>query len=186
MALSLAAGGMLAACGGGDTQSTSSESKLLANGEACNAAWSSTAVYVGGNTVSYAGVNYTAAYWTQNNNPSTSSGSAGSGQPWIPGFTCGGTTTTTTTKATTTTTKASTTTTAASTTTTKATTTTTKASSTTTAATTTPKATTTTTAVSSCPAYVAGTAYASGATVSNAGGYYTCDVGGWCSSGASA
>lgn len=172
MALCLATGVVLTACGGSDSQGpVTNETKLLADGETCNAAWVSTTAYVGGNKVSYAGRNYTAAYWTQNNNPATSSGPAGSGQPWIPGYLCGGTTTTT--KATTTTTKAATTTTKASTTTTKASTTTTKA-------------TTTTTVISSCPAYVAGTAYASGKTVTNAGGYYTCDVSGWCSSGATA
>ena len=157
---------MFTACGGNDAQGpVTNDAKLLADGEACNPAWVSTTAYVGGNAVSYSGRNYTAAYWTQNNNPSTSSGPAGSGQPWIPGYLCGGTTTTT--KATTTTTKAATTTTATGTTTTKATTTTTKAG-------------------SSCPAYVAGTTYAVGASVTNAGGAYTCDVSGWCSGGASA
>ena len=136
MAICLAGGGMLVACGG---ESQGNSTTLLANGEACNATWVSTTAYVTGNAVSYAGRNYTAAFWTQNNNPSTSSGAAGSGQPWISGFTCG---TATTTAATTTTTKAATTTTAA------ATTTTTKAATTTTAAatTTTTKAATTTTA----------------------------------------
>ena len=33
-----------------------------------------------------------------------------------------------------------------------------------------------------CPAYVAGTAYNHGDVVSNAGGFYQCDVAGWCSS----
>jgi hypothetical protein len=32
--------------------------------------------------------NYTAAYWTQGNDPCTSSGAAGSGQPWRPGVSC--------------------------------------------------------------------------------------------------
>lgn len=126
MAFCLVAGGMLAACGGNDTQGpVASGASLLADGEACNAAWVGTTAYVGGNKVSYSGRNYTAAYWTQNNNPSTNSGPSGSGQPWITGYLCGGATTTT--KATTTTTKASTTTTKATTTTTKATTTTTVA-----------------------------------------------------------
>ena len=31
---------------------------------------------------SYSGVNYTANYWTQNQNPSTNNGPTGSGQPW--------------------------------------------------------------------------------------------------------
>lgn len=147
--------GMLAACGG-DASDTSQQT-LLANGEACNAAWNSASVYFGGDKVSYLGVNYTAAYWTQGNSPASNSGPAGSGQPWIPGFTCGGTPTTT--SGTTTTTKISTTT----------------------------KATTTTTlGPSSCPAYVAGTTYAVGKIVTNAGGHFSCTVSGWCSTGATA
>jgi chitinase len=59
---------------------------------ACFAAWSSSAAYNGGAQVSYGGVNYTAAYWTQGNNPSTNNGAAGSGQPWISDGACGGTT----------------------------------------------------------------------------------------------
>src|SRR5207253_10163615 len=126
MALCLATGVVITACGGTDAQGpVTNEAKLLADGEACNPAWVSTTAYTGGNAVSYSGRNYTAAYWTQGNNPSTKSGASGSGQPWITGFLCGGTTTTT--KATTTTTKAATTTTATgTTTTTTATTTTTK------------------------------------------------------------
>lgn len=173
--LCLASGGLLVACGSGDssTSTTGNPAKLLADGEPCYAAWISTTAYVGGNTASYGGRNYTAAYWTQGNNPSTNNGPAGSGQPWIAGFTCGGTTTTT--KATTTTTKATTTT-------TKAVTTTTG-----TGTTTTTKATTTTTIGSgNCSAYVAGTSYAVGKVVTNAGGYYSCTVAGWCSLGASA
>ncbi len=42
-------------------------------------AWSATATYAGGNTVSYAGSQYTAAYWNQNDAPDTHSGAAGSG-----------------------------------------------------------------------------------------------------------
>src|SRR5579872_4170703 len=56
----------------------------------CWAAWNSTTAYVGGSQVSYNGVNYQSAYWTQNNNPSTSNGPAGSGQPWIPEGSCSG------------------------------------------------------------------------------------------------
>ena len=50
---------------------------------ACYTAWSSTQVYTAGAEVSYSGENYTAAYWTEGNNPSTSSGTSTSGQPWI-------------------------------------------------------------------------------------------------------
>lgn len=58
------------------------------SGGSCWAAWSSTVAYTGGAQVSYNGENYQAAYWTQGNNPSTSSGAQGSGEPWIPEGTC--------------------------------------------------------------------------------------------------
>ncbi|WP_035059143.1 carbohydrate-binding protein [Andreprevotia chitinilytica] len=58
----------------------------------CYAAWSSSTAYGGGSLVSYNGVNYKAAFWTQGNNPSTSSGAAGSGQPWTVVGSCGGST----------------------------------------------------------------------------------------------
>src|SRR5690349_16638456 len=61
---------LLVACGG-TTDSSSSGSKLMATTAACYATWSSSAVYTGGQTASYNGVNYTAAYWTQGQNPST-------------------------------------------------------------------------------------------------------------------
>src|SRR5579872_1366325 len=59
-------------------------------GGTCWAAWVSTTAYNGGAQVSYSGANYQAAYWTQGNTPSTSSGPAGSGQPWIPEGSCSG------------------------------------------------------------------------------------------------
>src|SRR6185312_4671060 len=84
------AAGSLAACGG-TSDSSSSNSKMLATTTACYAAWNSTIAYNGGAQVSYNGVNYTAAYWTQGNNPSTTNGPAGSGQPWISNGACGST-----------------------------------------------------------------------------------------------
>src|SRR6185437_9641137 len=81
---------LLVACGG-TTDTSSSGSKMLATTTACYAAWVSTTAYNGGATVSYNGVNYTAAYWTQNQNPSTNNGPAGSGQPWISNGACGST-----------------------------------------------------------------------------------------------
>lgn len=48
----------------------------------CDAPWSSILVYIGGMTVSEAGVNYQTNWWTQGNAPATKSGPAGSGQPW--------------------------------------------------------------------------------------------------------
>jgi hypothetical protein len=61
----------------------------------CAGAWSSSAVYVGGNVASRTcggtTSNYTAAYWTQGNDPCTSSGGAGSGAPWgLPSACSGG------------------------------------------------------------------------------------------------
>jgi chitinase len=57
------------------------------------AAWNSTTAYNGGQQVSRVcgGTTnlYTAAFWTQGNDPCTSSGGAGSGQPWIPNGACG-------------------------------------------------------------------------------------------------
>lgn len=57
---------------------------------ACAAAWNSTTAYTGGQTASYNNVNYTANWWTQGNNPSTSNGGSGSGQPWTSNGACGG------------------------------------------------------------------------------------------------
>src|SRR5579872_1934059 len=59
-------------------------------GPACWAAWVSTTAYTGGAQVSFKNVNYQAAFWTQNNEPDTNNGPAGSGQPWIPEGACGG------------------------------------------------------------------------------------------------
>jgi len=58
-------------------------------GGTCWSAWNASAVYTGGAQVSRNGQNYQAAYWTQGNDPATSSGPAGSGQPWIPMGSCG-------------------------------------------------------------------------------------------------
>lgn len=56
----------------------------------CWSAWNANAVYTAGAQVSYNGVNYQAAYWTQGQRPDLYSGPPGSGQPWIPMGTCGG------------------------------------------------------------------------------------------------
>ncbi|HEY2286737.1 MAG TPA: carbohydrate-binding protein [Streptosporangiaceae bacterium] len=57
---------------------------------ACAAAWSSGAVYTAGQQASEAGINYTANWWTQGNDPATSNGGSGSGQPWTSGGSCTG------------------------------------------------------------------------------------------------
>ena len=57
------------------------------------AVWSAGAVYTGGDTVTHEGATYKANWWTQGNNPATSSGGPGSGQPWTKVASCGGATT---------------------------------------------------------------------------------------------
>ena len=46
------------------------------------AAWNAGTAYTTGDTVVYNSVTYRANWWTQGNNPATSSGPEGSGQPW--------------------------------------------------------------------------------------------------------
>ncbi len=60
------------------------------SGTTCWPAWNANTAYTGGAQVSYNGVNYQAAYWTQGQRPDLYSGPAGSGQPWIPMGSCGG------------------------------------------------------------------------------------------------
>src|ERR1700754_5213401 len=57
---------------------------------ACAPAWSATAVYVGGNSASQSGHNYTAKWWTQNESPATHSGQW---DVWADNGACGGGTT---------------------------------------------------------------------------------------------
>src|SRR5689334_17553662 len=57
---------------------------------ACAPAWSATAVYVGGNSASQNGHNYTAKWWTQNESPATHSGQW---DVWADNGACGGGTT---------------------------------------------------------------------------------------------
>ncbi len=64
------------------------------SGTACWPAWNASTAYTGGAQVSYNGVNYQAAYWTQGQRPDLYSGPAGSGQPWIPMGSCGSVTAT--------------------------------------------------------------------------------------------
>src|SRR4051812_44247362 len=60
---------------------------------ACAPEWSATAVYVGGNSSSQSGHNYTAKWWTQNESPATHSGQW---DVWADNGACGGGTTPTT------------------------------------------------------------------------------------------
>ncbi|MEY9845596.1 chitinase [Streptacidiphilus sp. BW17] len=56
----------------------------------CATAWSSATVYTAGQQASENGTNYTANYWTQGNDPATSNGGSGSGQPWTSNGACTG------------------------------------------------------------------------------------------------
>jgi chitinase len=56
----------------------------------CAAAWSSTAVYTAGDQASENGINYTANWWTQGNDPATNNGGSGSGEPWTSDGACTG------------------------------------------------------------------------------------------------
>jgi chitinase len=80
-ALGLTAGGAVLALASGPAAQAST---------ACAAAWSSTAVYTAGDQASESGINYTANWWTQGNNPATNNGGSGSGQPWTSDGACTG------------------------------------------------------------------------------------------------
>jgi hypothetical protein len=56
----------------------------------CAAAWSSTTVYTGGEQASENGINYTANWWTEGNDPATNNGGSGSGEPWTSDGSCTG------------------------------------------------------------------------------------------------
>ncbi len=56
----------------------------------CNPTWISTTAYTAGMKVSLNGINYTANFWTQGQNPSTNNGGPGSGQPWTSNGSCSG------------------------------------------------------------------------------------------------
>jgi chitinase len=73
---------------------TATATPTTGSGPACAAAWASASAYNGGTTVSRtcgsSTSNYTSGFWTQGNDPCTSSGPSGSGQPWGPPTACGG------------------------------------------------------------------------------------------------
>jgi hypothetical protein len=76
----LTAGSVLALAGGPAAQASTT----------CAAAWSSTTVYTAGEQASEDGINYTANYWTEGNDPAASNGGSGSGEPWTSGGSCTG------------------------------------------------------------------------------------------------
>jgi chitinase len=85
----LIAGSALALTAGGSVLALASGPAAQA-ATACAAAWSSTAVYTAGMQASESGINYTANWWTEGNNPATNNGGAGSGQPWTSDGACSG------------------------------------------------------------------------------------------------
>src|ERR1700678_2607409 len=85
----LIAGSALALTAGGSALALASGSTAQAS-TTCAAAWSSSAVYTAGNQASESGINYTANWWTQGNNPATNNGGSGSGQPWTSDGSCTG------------------------------------------------------------------------------------------------
>jgi hypothetical protein len=78
------------ACVGAST--TTVDAGTPDSGTSCTApAWNAATVYLGGTTVSFQGNEYTAAYYTQNQEPDLNDGPPGSGQPWGSPVPCGGT-----------------------------------------------------------------------------------------------
>ena len=85
----LIAGSALGLTAGGSVLALTSGSVAQA-ATTCAAAWSASTVYTGGQQASENGINYTANWWTQGNDPATSNGGSGSGQPWTSNGACTG------------------------------------------------------------------------------------------------
>jgi hypothetical protein len=80
-ALGLTAGGTVLAVASGAVAQASTT---------CAAAWSSTTVYTAGDQASEDGINYTANWWTEGNDPAANNGGSGSGEPWTSDGACTG------------------------------------------------------------------------------------------------
>jgi len=89
-ALGLIAGGSVLALTSGSSAQVSLALSAAQTSTACSTAWSSTAVYTAGDQASENGINYTANWWTQGNDPATNNGGSGSGQPWTSDGSCTG------------------------------------------------------------------------------------------------
>jgi hypothetical protein len=85
----LIAGSALGLTVGGSVLAVASGSAAQAS-TTCAAAWSSTTVYTAGGQASENGINYTADYWTEGNDPATNNGGSGSGEPWTSDGSCTG------------------------------------------------------------------------------------------------
>jgi hypothetical protein len=79
------------ACVGASTGTTDAGSPDSGTGACTAPAWSAATVYLGGTTASFQGNQYTAAYYTQNQEPDLNNGPPGSGQPWRSPVPCSGT-----------------------------------------------------------------------------------------------
>jgi chitinase len=93
-ALGLIAGGSVLALTSTSSAHPSLSLSAAQTSTACATAWSSTAVYTAGDQASEDGINYTANWWTQGNDPATNNGGSGSGQPWTSDGACGSSTAT--------------------------------------------------------------------------------------------
>lgn len=101
LVMSVICSAILSACnGGGSTSSVQSNGLSRAGGmnltgsssDPCSgvATWNSSTVYsTAGTLVVQNGIEYKNNWWTQGNNPTTNSGSSGSGQPWTQVAVCG-------------------------------------------------------------------------------------------------
>jgi chitinase len=89
-AFGLIAGGSVLALTSRSGAQTSLALSAAQTSTGCAAAWSSSAVYTAGDQASENGINYTANWWTQGNDPATNNGGSGSGQPWTSDGSCTG------------------------------------------------------------------------------------------------
>ncbi len=124
--------------------------------------WNSTSVYTQGTKVQHTNRGYTAAYWTQNNNPTNFSGPW---QQWVDNGACDSVSSSTPSSV--------------------APSSSSRPSSSSVAPSSIPSSSSVSSVSSNggvCASYVAGTSYSLGAVVTNAGGVYTCTVPGWCAS----
>ena len=128
------------------------------------AQWSSSTIYTQGNKVQHLNRGYTANYWTQANNPATSSGQW---QHWTDNGACDGATSSVASSSSVAPSSSSVP---------------SSSSRPSSSSVQSSSVVSSVASVGSCPAFVAGTTYAAGAVVTNAGGAYTCQVPGWCSS----
>lgn len=126
------------------------------------AQWNSSSAYSQGNKVQHANRGYTANYWTQNNIPTSFSGPW---QQWIDNGVCDGATSS-----------------AAPSSVAPSSSSRSSSSSLMPSSVASSSRSSAASSLASCPQFVAGTSYAPGAVVTNAGGVYTCNVPGWCAS----